>query len=177
MKGSLSPLIGKKVSLQAFTESDITDEYIAWLNDPEVVRFSNQRFVQHTLSSCKQYLSTFKGNENLFLAVKMKESDTMVGTMTAYISVPHRTADMGILIGNRRYWGQGVGLDAWSTLMDHLFAAHEIRKVTGGTLRCNIGMIKIMERSGMHCEAVRARQELVEGEAQDALYFARFKGD
>ena len=35
-------------------------------------------------------------------------------------------------------------------------------------------MVKIMEQSGMELEAVRSRQELIEGQPVDLLYFARF---
>ena len=45
----------------------------------------------------------------------------------------------------------------------------QMRKVTGGTLKCNIGMVKIMERSGMQLEVVRAQQEIVAKVAWDTL--------
>jgi hypothetical protein len=35
------------------------------------------------------------------------------------------------------------------------------RKFTTGTLICNYGMIKLMQRSGMRREAIREKQELV----------------
>ncbi|MCC6247256.1 MAG: hypothetical protein IT499_05810, partial [Rubrivivax sp.] len=38
-----SLLRGRRVRLRPFTAADITDAYIGWLNDPEVVRYSNQR--------------------------------------------------------------------------------------------------------------------------------------
>jgi len=34
--------------------------------------------------------------------------------------------------------------------------------------------VRIMEQSGMELEAVRARQELIEGQTVDLLYYARF---
>ncbi|MDC0276960.1 GNAT family N-acetyltransferase [bacterium] len=153
---------------------DLTKEYISWLNDPEVVRHSNQRFRVHTIASSQEYLKSFERTHNLFLSVKMRDTATYVGTMTAYISKHHRVADMGILIGNREFWGKGIGLDAWATLMQYLFNSIGLRKITGGTLRDNTGMVKIMERSGMHLEGIRRDQELVAGKPQDLLYFAKF---
>lgn len=74
-----------------------------------------------------------------------------------------------LLIGDRNCWGQGLGLEAWSILQDYLFNMCQMRKVAGGTLKCNIGMVKIMERSGMQLEAVRAQPEIVAKVAWDAL--------
>ena len=51
---------GSEIYLLPFENSDITSEYISWLNDPEVVRFSNQRFIRHTIKSSQIYLKSFK---------------------------------------------------------------------------------------------------------------------
>lgn len=167
-------LKGRSTTLRPFTADDITEEYVSWLNDSAVVRFSNQRFLLHTQTSSLQYLKSFAGTENLFLSVRLRDTEVPIGTITAYRAMFHQTADIGILIGNRNFWGRGIGLDAWTTLMDYLLGPVRLRKVTGGTLRCNVGMARIMERAGMQLEAVRREQEIVEGQPQDVLYYAKF---
>ena len=165
-------LNGQLVSLRPFVESDITPEHVGWLNDPTVFRYSNQRFRTHNVQTCKAYLDSFKGTNNLFLAIV--RSTAMVGTMTAYISAAHKTADMGIMVGDPASWGKGIGCDAWTTLMRHLLERGDIRKVSGGALKCNVAMVKIMQKSGMKPDGVRSAHELVEGVPQDMLHFAIF---
>jgi len=167
-------LQGKKVILRKFTEPDIDDIYIGWLNDPDVVRFSNQRFLRHNGKSSLQYLASFESTDNLFISVCLLPDEKPVGTMTAYVSKPHATVDVGILLGDKSVWGLGVGQDAWDTLINWLLEHDDIRKVTAGTLACNHGMLRIMERSGMHCEAIRKKQEIVNTRAVDILYYAKF---
>jgi ribosomal-protein-alanine N-acetyltransferase len=164
---------GRIVDLQPFRSSDITPEYVGWLNDPMVVRYSNQRFRHHDASTCQTYLSSFSGTTNLFFA--MRRGGVMVGTMTAYVSTPHGTADMGILVGDRNAWGKGVGSDAWITLMRHLLSRGDIRKVTGGAVRCNEGMVRIMQGSGMTPDGVRIAQELIDRQPHDVVHFAKFR--
>lgn len=168
-------LEGDKVVLGKFDESFITDDYVSWLNDPAVVMFSNQRFTTHTLYSCKNYLSSFKETNNLFLAIVSKETGKLLGSINSYISVPHGLADIGIMIGDKNQWGKGTGLDAWLTLMDYLFTKCQIRKVTGGTLRPNVAMVKVMEKSGMTLESTRPKHYIIDGEPQDVLYYAKYK--
>jgi len=168
-------LAGRLTLLRPFTAADISNEYLGWLKDPEVVRFSNQRFRVHTRETALAFVNSFAGSGNLFLGIRLAENQRLVGTITAYRSQPHQTADMGILIGDRDCWGKGIGLDAWASLMDYLLNICRLRKVTGGTLRCNVGMVRIMERSGMILEAVRIQQELVDQVPQDALYYAKFR--
>jgi ribosomal-protein-alanine N-acetyltransferase len=169
------PLRGKRVVLRPFSRDDITANYLDWLNDPVTMRYSNQRFRRHDLDSSKRYLASFEGSGNLFLAVD-DAIGRRLGTMTAYVSAPHGTADLGILIGERAAWGQGLGLDAWCTLMEQLLR-HGLRKVTGGTLDCNSAMLAIFRKSGMHMEGRRQRQEIVEGAEHDILFYARFAHD
>ena len=95
--------------------------------------------------------------------------------MTAYIARPHGTVDVGLMVGERSVWGKGIGQDAWDILCNWLLGPDVgLRKLTAGTARPNVAMVRIMERSGMQIEAVRREQEIIEGEAVDLVYYARF---
>ena len=170
-------LQGARVRLRPFTAADITEAYIGWLNDPEAVCFSNQRFVRHTRASCERYLAGFAGSANLFVSLRVAGADgaeERVGTLTAYRSLQHGTADVGILLGERTVWGQGLGLEAWRLFTDWLLGTPGLRKVTAGTLASNRSMLAVAELSGMQREGVRCGQELVDGVATDIVHFARF---
>lgn len=169
-------LSGDKVVLRPFGPQDITNAYVGWLGDPEVTRFSNQRFRTHTLDTCRDYLASFEGTPNRFVSIHDKASGEAIGTMTAYANPHHGTCDVGIMIGNRDYWSGGYGQEAWNLLLDWLLSPDGggIRKVTAGTLSCNGGMVKLMERSGMAREGVRVAQEIVEGAPQDMVLYGRF---
>ena len=167
-------LLGPRLLLRPMRSSDITEQLVAWLNDPEVARFSNQRFLQHTLDTSRRYRDGFEGSPNLYLSARLRATDQAVGTLTAYINPHHGTADIGILMGERSLWGQGLGLEAFTLLADGLAARAGVRKLTCGMLACNHGMVAVARRAGFVQEAVRSGQELVDGEPADLLYFARF---
>lgn len=172
-----SALSGQRVALRAFVMSDIVRSYIGWLNDPEVVRYSNQRFRRHDAHSCVSFFESFRETDNLFLAIDGVDERRVVGTMTAYRNRHHGTVDVGIMLGDRQVWGRGYGLEAWSMLTDWLLGAGGMRKLTCGTLACNHAMRSIAERSGMQLEATRQAQEIVAGVPHDILYYARFRSD
>lgn len=171
---ALFPLMDKELELSLFLKSDISPSYIQWLNSPEVVKYSNQRFKQHTRGSCLHYLQSFENADALFLKITDKTTHTMLGTMTTYFNRVHKTADIGIMIGNSGYWGQGIGQRAWLLLLTTLLETVNVRKVTGGTLSCNRSMVRIMEKSGMKPDGVRIAQELIDGEPYDLLHFSAF---
>lgn len=169
-----SCLAGARVLVRPFTAGDISESYLAWFRDPAVVRFSNQRFRVHTLDSCQAYLASFTDSSNHFLAICDQMTGTMLGTLTVYRNVDHGTADIGIMVGERRVWGQGIGAEAWCLVMSSLKASGIIRKITAGTLAVNQGMVRIMEKAGMRHEATRQAQELLDGVPVDVVYYAMF---
>lgn len=168
------PSQGKLTVVELFRPTDLTDEYVSWLNDPDVVRFSNQRFRRHNRLSCQAYFNSLKSSDSLFLVIRALETHVAIGTMTVHLSPQHGTADVGILIGNKACWGKGYGLDAWQSVLRSLSTEPTIRKVTAGTSLPNRGMINIMERSGMLYEATMKDQELINGKQTDLVFYARF---
>ena len=167
-------LTTKRLNIRPFEVRDVNDNYLRWLNDSEVTRFSNQRFRTHTVESSSAYLSSFVGTSNSFLLLELSSNRCPVGTATVYRSTEHGTADIGLMIGDRQCWGKGFGQEAWGKLLEALLAEPGTRKVTGGTARPNLAMVRIMERSRMTLEAVKYRHELIDGQPVDLLYYSRF---
>ena len=171
---AFDPLLSEHLRISQFTEDDITAEYIGWLNSPEVMRYSNQRFHKHDLKSCTRYFKSFDGTPNLFLSIRLRQDDVVIGTMTAYRNLHHATADVGIMIGSTIGTGRGFGVEAWKSLIGWLLVDGGARKVTAGTLACNHAMVRLAEKSGMTLEGTRLAQEIVDDQPQDMLLFGKF---
>ena len=167
-----------RLEIIPFDRAHITDKYINWLNDPEVVKFSSQRFRIHTKKTCEEYLETYNNTSNYFWAIIDKANNYgHIGNINAYIDINQNTADLGIIIGEKKVWGKGFGLEAWEVICEFLFNEKSIRKITAGTLSCNKGMLKIAEKSGMKKEGRRLKQEIVRGEEVDVVYFGLFNSN
>lgn len=139
-----------RLSIVPFASEHLTAGYVAWLNDPVIVRYSEQRHVKHTVTSCCQYWESFQNSPNYFWAV-IATSPPLghIGTMTAYLNNNRTVADIGILIGERSAWGHGFGLEAWQAVCQWLFTSTPARKITAGTMTTNMAMRHLMEKAGM----------------------------
>ncbi|HXC40619.1 MAG TPA: GNAT family N-acetyltransferase [Burkholderiales bacterium] len=170
-----SPIIETpRLRIEPFRQEHLTARYVAWLNDPEVVRFSEQRHRAHTLESCREYWQSFAGTPHFFWAMVAKEASLgHIGNMNAYVDAPNGVADVGILIGERTSWGRGYGLEAWTAVCRFLLGSG-LRKITAGTLATNTGMLTIMDRAGMVEDGRRALQCLWEGSPVDICHRALF---
>ena len=168
----------KRLELVSFNESFLTEKYVAWLNDPEVVRYSDQRFRDHTIQSCRDYTESFNDSPHYLWAIVSKDDGLgHVGNICATVEPPHQIADLSILIGERRVWGQGIGREAWQAACGYLIGKASIRKITAGTLSVNHGMLRVMEKCGMVEEGRRLRQHLFEGREVDIVYSGVFASD
>jgi RimJ/RimL family protein N-acetyltransferase len=159
--------------IEPFSGKHLTLRYVNWLNDPEVIRFSEQRFKIHSLESCRDYMQSFEGTSKYFWAIVVRNSSLgHIGNMNAYIDEVNQVADVGILIGEKQAWRQGLGLEAWCAVCEWLLNKGGMRKVTAGTLSVNEGMLGLMRRSGMVEDGRRMKQCLFEGKEVDVIYAA-----
>jgi RimJ/RimL family protein N-acetyltransferase len=101
----------------------------------------------------------------------------MIGSITAYVDVNNRVADIGILIGDKSCWGGGYGSEAFSAVVGWLFTSRNMRKVTAGTMAVNAGMLGIMRKVGMREEGRRERYYLIDGNEIDMVCGALFAED
>ena len=149
-----------------------TQEHVDWLNDPEVVKFSEQRHRTHSIKTQTEYMAVIPDGSYIWLIRPRGGED--IGTITAYVDEPNKLANMGILIGNKAAWGHGYGSEAWGDVMSWLFHCG-IRKVEAGCMRSNIGMAKLAIRCGMDLEGARVAHFLVGEQHDDMLMWARFR--
>jgi ribosomal-protein-alanine N-acetyltransferase len=162
----------QRLRLTPFTEADVTDRYVGWLNDSDVVRYSEQRHRRHDRKSCAEYFESMRNQ--YFCSIRLKGSDTHIGNISATVDSPNRTADLAILIGEKSAWGKGFGLEAWTAMMQYFLRRPAIRRVTGGCAANNAAMVAIMERAGMKHDFTRPRAFLIEGEEVDSVHYVAY---
>ena len=168
---NFSTLIGKYCILKKFTCTDITPRYLSWLNNKELMKYSEQKHHSHNEETARNYLDSFHGTNNLFLKIISKKDSEFVGTFTIYYDVTHDIADLGILIGSKNAERTGIGTDAWKTSVNWLDNKLNVRKITAGTMRSNHPMIGILNKSKFVLEATRKAQVLLNGRPEDILYY------
>ena len=164
----------RRLRLEPFEERHLTARYVGWLNDPQVVRFSGQRHRRHTLESCRRYWDSFAGTADRLWAIVAPELGH-VGNASAHVREAHGTADVGLLLGERGAWNQGLGTEAWLGVCDHLFRVAGLRKVTGGALASNLPMLRVMQKAGMVEDGRRTAHEVWEERPVDVVHYALFR--
>jgi RimJ/RimL family protein N-acetyltransferase len=158
-----------------FGSEHLTERYVSWLNDPEVVRFSEQRHRTHSIDGCRRYFESFIGSSNYFLAIEATDNNLgHIGNISVTIDPFNGVADVAILLGEKRAWGHGYATKTWNAVLSLFLTNKRIRKVTAGTMSVNKPMLRLMERSAMQMECSRARHFIWNGEEVDLILAAKF---
>ena len=160
------------VQLLPMRSSDITDAYLRWLNDKELMKFSNQRHIIHTRTSSESYLESFDQNSSFIF--KIVSENEMIGTLSLSVDKHNLVGVMGILIG-REYCRLGLGGKAWSRAIEMSFNEIGLRKIKAGAAACNLPMIRVFKKSDMSFEANLSSDLLIEGLPQDLHIYSKFR--
>ena len=168
-------IITERLVLEPFSETYLTDDYVLWLNDPDIVKYSENRHRHHTLESCRAYFESFIDSPNCFWAITIADSGRHIGNINAYVNLPNSIADLGIMIGDKSSQGKGYASEAWCAVIDFMFRKRGIRKITAGTMSENTAMLKIMRNSGMSDDGIRKNHYLLDGREVDIVYMAVFR--
>lgn len=147
---------------------------IAWLRDPDVVRFSEQRHQSHTLSSQLRYLNSFGGKSHIW-GVYLADTGDYIGNVTAMHDEPNRVTGVGIMIGETKHWGKGYAREAWSQVCTWLLMSGggDARKLESGCAKSNVAMVKIIQGSGFKLEGERLNHFLVDGSPISMVLYGR----
>ncbi len=173
-------LRGGTCILRSFSLPEIEfEKYYNWLCDYEVIKTLNlpSYVLPVSRSTVEDYIKEVsRSDSDVFLAIYDKHTDNFIGTLKiGAISRLSGTADIGIMIGDRSFWGKGIGTSAISLSVEYCFNRLGLRKVTAGLMSINPGMKKCFEKIGFKQEACFRQQDFFEGGYVDHIYLGCFK--
>ena len=141
---------GDNIVLREKRVSDIPDDY-EWRTDPELAELDATRPIHMSYPDFERYSK----QEIAYPAVRSKRLavDTIdgvhIGNVMFYdIDLRSGEAELGIMIGNKDYWGLGYGTETVRLLLDHMFEAYPFSRVYLHTLEWNRRAQRSFHKSG-----------------------------
>jgi RimJ/RimL family protein N-acetyltransferase len=176
---SLVRLEGALVYLRPVRPSDVRAGYARWLNDPLINQFLESRFQKATEADLEAYVARFAADpDHTFLAVVARDTDTHIGNVKlGPIDRHHQVADMGLLIGDRAYWGRGIATEVIRLVSRYAFDELGLRKVTAGCYSTNRAAIRAFEKAGFAREGLRRKQYQSDGAYVDGVMLGLLRTD
>lgn len=153
-----------------------TPRNLVWLRDPDVVRFSEQRHDNHTLSTQLRFVGSFEGQSHLW-GIHLADTGDHIGNITARHDEPNNVTEVGIMIGETEQWRRGYAGEAWRAACGWLLDRNggQVRKLEAGCMKANMAMMKIIQASGFTQEGERLNHFLLDGSPISMAMFGRMK--
>jgi RimJ/RimL family protein N-acetyltransferase len=164
----------QRLVMRALTKA--SQRQIDWLRDKDVVTFSEQRHREHTLGSQLRYIQSFVGRSYIW-SIHAVTDNRHIGNITSTVDEPNSVADIGILLGEKDFWGHGYGSEAWLAVCNWMLDKDcgKMRKLEAGCASCNVAMKKIIEKSKFQLEGERKNHLVIDGSPYGTLLYGRFR--
>lgn len=175
-------LTGEKVILREFSKENLYDpRYYEWLRDLDVVTalYRMEYLMPLSFSDIEQYVENMlKSEKDAFFAMYHRASQMFIGTFRlGHINWRSGVADIGIMIGDKEFWGQGLAKETLKLGIHYAFNTLSLRKLTGGTPSSNTSMRHCFEKAGFTQEGLKRKELLINGDYEDHVLFGLLKED
>jgi ribosomal-protein-alanine N-acetyltransferase len=162
---------GDRLLLRDIQLDDATPTYMSWMNDPEVVRYTESRYSDHSLESLRKFILTnTESQNNLILAITTLSDNQHIGNIKlGNINFFHGSADIGIIIGDKRCWGKGYASETIELIIRYAFTTIGLIKLTAGVYAPNKNSTKAFEKKGFKREGLLKGQCRFEDQQVDVI--------
>jgi diamine N-acetyltransferase len=162
-------IVGEKVRLRPIERDDLP-RFVEWFGDPEVRRHL-LIYLPFSLAQEERWfenlLERLERQTDVLLAIETADG-VHIGNLGLHsIDWKNRSAEFGIAIGEKAYWGQGYGTDAVRTLLDLAFREMNLHRVFLRVNVDNVRGIRCYEKAGFRREGTSRDATFSDGAYHD----------
>ena len=140
-------LVGDRIYLSPRSIED-AEKFTEWMNDFYVTDYTGRSGTIMSLEGEKKYLIENANPEATFSIITLDE-DKIIGTVgLERINHIHRTATLGVFIGDRNYLSKGYGTEAIRLLLDYGFNYMNLHSVKLEVMSFNKRALKCYKKCG-----------------------------
>lgn len=158
--------------LRALTEDDLNGPWYQWFNDSETTRFQNKGYIPNSPQAQRDYFAKIQqSSSDVVFAIVDEASNRHIGNVGLHaIDWIHRSAVLGIVIGEKDFLGRGWGGRAWQAITDYAFDVINLHKVAATFLEGNDRSLKCALAAGYEVEGRQKQQMYKNGRYIDLIW-------
>jgi len=156
--------------LKNLNVNDATERYLSWLHDLEVTKTLEVDGQSQTIETIKDYIKWHDGKTKFLFGI-YANNDKHIGNFSVRINVDHRRATIGLMIGDKYYWGKNAVNETRSKIIDWLFDEKGINKIESGPMSNNYPAIFNFTKQGWQNEGILKEHYLIDGKKVDSVLY------
>jgi RimJ/RimL family protein N-acetyltransferase len=157
-------LVGEKCYLSPCQVKD-AEQWAEWFNDLEVtLPLGDEAYTPFSLERSQEMVQNMIKQQQHVFSIVDNATDDLIGRCLLFgLDWVNRHAMLGIVIGEKEYWGKGYGQDAIVLLLEYAFHLLNLNSVMLGVMAFNERAIQCYCKVGFK-EIGRRRQGRIIGE-------------
>jgi ribosomal-protein-alanine N-acetyltransferase len=168
-------LIGAKVTIGPFVPEDYGSMY-CWANDITAARLDGAFRPVNLIEVVRQFENAGKDPSRVMFAIRKRTDTTIIGFLYIQnISAVHRSADIGIRIGEEKNRGDGYGTEALTMALDYCWRHLNLNRVGLIVFRNNTRAIGAYKTAGFRVEGRLKKFFFIDGAWVDVLLMAALR--
>lgn len=141
-------LESERLIYTALSIDHCTQDYLDWMNDDDVIKYLVSGG-DYTYKKLKNFIIEQEQKNILFWAIHLKESKKHIGNIKIDpIDYDKKTGEYGILMGDKKNWGNGFGNEASRRILKYCFEELKINEITLGVVKDNIRAVRLYKKMG-----------------------------
>ena len=176
-KKSNITLSGEHVSLRLLRAEDANETYLSWLNDDEVTKGLDTISKPYTLEMLTAYVNAAVADKYGYMFVIIdNETALPIGTARVHnINSKSATCNLGMMIGEKKHWGKGLGKKIYRLLIGFAFEQLNIRRIWEAAHADNYVSLAMCEGLGFKREGILREHILTERGPIDKILLGLLK--
>ena len=144
-------IVSQRLVLKTLDETKVGSAYLSWMNNDEVIKYLEIKHNQpKSITDLVNFVNEINSDDKtLLLGIYLHIGNIKLGPINSH----HNRADIGFIIGDKKYWGQGYSTEAIGALVKFAFNKIGLQKLTAGCYEGNIGSSKALLKAGFTHEA------------------------
>lgn len=136
----------KRLSLKPLSLVHLSNEYVKWMNDSEVIKHLESGG-DYSIEKLEEFLKDVESKDILFWAIHIKNSNKHIGNIKIDpVDSKINSGEYGIMMGDKSEWGKGFAYEASQSVINYCFNTLGLKQITLGVKNENIGAIKLYKK-------------------------------
>ena len=174
MKKNIFKFSSSRLIFEPIKISDATDNYLRWINDPEITRYMGV-VKKYDLRSLKNYIKVEKKKSYFWMLVE-KNSKRKIGTIKLS-NFSLKTCYIGCLIGDKKFWNKGLATDAKRNIINFAFNNLKINKIISGVFAQNKANHIVNKKIGFKKEGLFKEFIFKNDKFYDVIFYSILKSE
>ena len=145
-KANLKLIVDNNIFIRIISKKDVSLTYLNWLNNKEIMKFTEQNKKNHTLKSTIEFVEDKLQSKFDFLFGIFLNNNHVGNVKLGPIDWNKRESQISFFLGEKEFWGKGITFKVIKKLLLFAFKTLGLIEIKAGYDKENLASAKVFKK-------------------------------